>query len=153
MTISLHPTHAVGRVLAALLLGGLAALLLSRRFSPTVALLGGWDMGGLTIIALAWIVIASADAGLTRRRAGSDDPGRTVVYALVLLASSLSLVAANVLVHRAKDANRHESTALVALCLCTVALSWALTHTAFALRYAHLYYRADSEGLGGVEFR
>ncbi len=33
-----------------------------------------------------------------------------------------------------------------------MALSWALTHTAFTLRYAHLYYREDAEGVGGVEF-
>jgi uncharacterized membrane protein len=33
-----------------------------------------------------------------------------------------------------------------------VAICWALTHTAFALRYAHLYYREDAEGVGGVDF-
>ena len=41
---------------------------------------------------------------------------------------------------------------LVALCLLNVALSWALTQTSFALRYAHLYYREDKEGVGGVDF-
>ena len=41
---------------------------------------------------------------------------------------------------------------LAALCVGTVALSWTLTHTAFTLRYAHLYYREDAEGIGGVEF-
>jgi len=25
-----------------------------------------------------------------------------------------------------------------------------MTHTAFTLRYAHLYYREDAEGVGGV---
>ena len=29
-----------------------------------------------------------------------------------------------------------------------MAISWLLTHTAFALRYAHLYYREDEEGQG-----
>ena len=33
-----------------------------------------------------------------------------------------------------------------------MALSWTLTHTAFTLRYAHLYYREDDEGIGGVDF-
>jgi uncharacterized membrane protein len=27
-----------------------------------------------------------------------------------------------------------------------------MTHTAFALRYARLYYREDTEGVGGIEF-
>ena len=30
--------------------------------------------------------------------------------------------------------------------------AWVLTHTSYTLRYAHLYYREDSEGVGGVEF-
>jgi uncharacterized membrane protein len=38
------------------------------------------------------------------------------------------------------------------LCIVTVVVSWLVTHTAFTLRYAHLYYREDDEGIGGVEF-
>jgi uncharacterized membrane protein len=30
-------------------------------------------------------------------------------------------------------------------------LSWFVTHTSYTLRYAHLYYREDDEGIGGVE--
>jgi uncharacterized membrane protein len=33
-----------------------------------------------------------------------------------------------------------------------VVVSWTLTHTALTLRYAHLYYREDDEGVGGAEF-
>jgi len=38
----------------------------------------------------------------------------------------------------------------VALCVATVVISWLLTHTAFTLRYAHLYYRGKASG--GLEF-
>jgi uncharacterized membrane protein len=41
--------------------------------------------------------------------------------------------------------------AVTGLCLATVALAWGMTQTAFAFRYARLYYRADSEGVGGLE--
>jgi uncharacterized membrane protein len=41
---------------------------------------------------------------------------------------------------------------LLALCILTVVSAWALTHTAYALRYAHLYYRDDDDGEGGLEF-
>ena len=34
----------------------------------------------------------------------------------------------------------------------TVALAWAIGHTAFTFRYAHLFYREDDEGIGGVTF-
>src|SRR5207248_3368690 len=40
----------------------------------------------------------------------------------------------------------------VAMCLLAVALAWGLTHTSYALRYAHLYYRDDEEGVGGLVF-
>ena len=41
---------------------------------------------------------------------------------------------------------------LRALCLAAVLISWLLTHAAYTLRYAHLYYRDDEEGVGGLEF-
>ena len=34
----------------------------------------------------------------------------------------------------------------------TVALSWAFTHTVFTLHYAHVYYRPDEDGPGGLVF-
>jgi uncharacterized membrane protein len=33
-----------------------------------------------------------------------------------------------------------------------VGVAWALTHTAYALHYAHLYYRDDDDGEGGLDF-
>ena len=44
------------------------------------------------------------------------------------------------------------SARAAALCLVTVALAWTMTHTAFTFRYAHLYYREDAEGVGGLDF-
>jgi uncharacterized membrane protein len=40
----------------------------------------------------------------------------------------------------------------VVLCVVAVASAWALTHTAYTLRYAHLYYREDADGVGGLSF-
>jgi uncharacterized membrane protein len=149
---SFHPSHAVGRIAVSTAAGALAGLLLSLRFAPATAVLAGWSLGGAVLLVLAWLVIAKAGAQSTQQRAAADDPGRTVVYALVLLTSAVSLLAATPLVRGAKGLAPHESRLLVALCLATVALSWGLTHTAFTLRYAHLYYREDEEGVGGVEF-
>jgi uncharacterized membrane protein len=33
-----------------------------------------------------------------------------------------------------------------------VVSSWCLTHTVYTLRYAHLYYRDDATGEGGLTF-
>ncbi len=116
-----------------------------------LAALCGWDGGGLALLVLAWLVIEGSDAAATQRHAAADDPGRTAVYALVLLASAASLLSSTALVRKAKLVPGSRGDALVLLCLATVALSWALTHTAFTLRYAHLYYREDDEGVGGLE--
>jgi len=129
-----------------------AVLTAGARLSWKLAALTSWDAGGLALLLLAWRTIASCTAKTTQERASGEDPGRTAVYALVLLTAGASLFAATALVRKARAVAGAEGDALVALCLATVALSWALTHTAFTLRYAHLYYREDDEGVGGVEF-
>jgi uncharacterized membrane protein len=121
------------------------------RFPQLAAALVGWNVGGLVLLSLSWAVIASADARATRVRAGSEDPGRTLVYVIVVLTSAVSLLAATLLVRERNVLGPGLSHAAAALCLLTVALAWAMTHTAFALRYAHLYYREDREGVGGVQ--
>jgi uncharacterized membrane protein len=144
---------ASARLIGALLIG-LAALAwqeLNHR-SDILALLAAWDAAGLVLLVLSWFNIASADPAHTHKRAAADDPGRNAVYALVLITSAVSLLSATPLVRASKGLDPGESGLFLALSIATVALSWALTHTAFTLRYAHLYYRHDSEGIGGVEF-
>jgi uncharacterized membrane protein len=127
---------------------GVACPLLPR----TAGMLLGWNLAGLVMLGLSWSMIANADAEQTQERAGSEDPGRTLVNVIVILTSAVSLFGATILVPggRAEGVGWHE--ARVALCLVTVALAWTMTHTAFTFRYAHLYYREDSEGVGGVTF-
>lgn len=121
---------------------------LSWRFAALIA----WEAGSVSLLLLAWSTIVSCSAETTQQRAAAEDPGRTAVYALVLLTSGSSLLATTALVHRARLLPGTTGNTLVALSLANVALCWALTHTAFTLRYAHLYYRRDEEGVGGVEF-
>ena len=68
----------------------------------------------------------------------------------VVVASAVSLLAATILVRNARSVVPDLRELAVALCLLSVALAWAMTHTAFAFRYAHLYYRDDVEGVGGI---
>ena len=146
------PRRAVGRMSTAAIVAVAVAALLSLRFSWAVAVLSGWNAGGLVLTLAAWARIGSYGANRTSNRAAADDPGRTAVYALVLLTSAASLLAATVIVRHARAAPTAENGLLIVLCLITVVVSWTLTHTAFTLRYAHLYYREDKEGVGGIEF-
>jgi uncharacterized membrane protein len=119
-----------------------------------IHLLSGWDAAGITLLSLAWWRVWHDSSVETRKHAAAEDPGRTLVWLLVLLASLFSLFAAGFVMRRA-----HSMTStgtgfclLLALCILTVGSAWALTHTAYALRYAHLYYRDDDDGEGGLEF-
>jgi uncharacterized membrane protein len=149
---SIAPRRAVSRTLTALVVGVVAGLAISLRYPTTVAVLGGWNAAGLTLLGLAWLIIATCDAPTTGHRAAAEDPGRTAVTFLVLLASLSGSLAVTVLVRKPEAIAPRQEMELVALCLLTVIVSWTLTHTAFTLRYAHLYYREDDEGVGGAEF-
>jgi uncharacterized membrane protein len=144
--------RAIPRIALGTVVGFGTGALISMRYSFPIAFLGGWNAGGLTLLALAWLVIATADAETTGHRAAGEDPGRTAATVIVLLGSLASLIAATVLVRRPAATAPREQLELVGLCLSTAIVSWTLTHTVFALRYAHLYYRRDRVAAGGVEF-
>jgi uncharacterized membrane protein len=148
----IDPRHALGRVGISVLFGLAAYLVAAPRFPGAGARLIGWDIAGLMLLGLAWSLISSASAQLTQSRAAEEDPGRTLVYVIVVLTSSASLLAATVLVSTMRNMEPGSKHMLAGLCLLAVVLAWSLTHTAFVFRYAHLYYREDAEGVGGVEF-
>ena len=106
----------------------------------------GWDVASTCALVVHCWILCTSDAEETRCRASSADPGRAAVWILVLLACLFSLGASLVMI-----GERHRLDyphLLVAMCLWAVVSAWLLTHTAFTLRYAHLYYRdADSGGL------
>jgi uncharacterized membrane protein len=147
----IDPHRAVVRVAISFAFGlatfGVAAL----QIRPVGAGFIAWDVFGLVLLALSWSGIARCDSADTRHRAGSEDPGRTLVYVIVVLASAVSLLGATVLVRNPHALPPELEGCAAALCLLTVALAWTMTHTAFTFRYAHLYYRNDTEGVGGIE--
>jgi uncharacterized membrane protein len=147
----IDPRRALVRVAISLVAGAVSYFAVAPYLpSPTPALVG-WDAGSFTLLALAWMLIATTGADATQERAGSEDPGRTLVYVIVLLASGVSLLGATAVVRDAHTLGPQIAHLVTGLCLATVALAWAMTHTAFTFRYARLYYRADAEGIGGVE--
>ena len=115
----------------------------------------GWDAAGIALLSQAWWQIARETPVETRRHAAREDPGRTIVWLIVLVASTTSLFAAGFVMRHAHAITQQSNGSfcvLLGLCLVAVVTSWLLTHTAYTLRYAHLYYRDDDEGEGGLEF-
>jgi uncharacterized membrane protein len=144
------PRYAIARIAIAITAGISAFAALAPHLAEREAALVAWDAGGVVLLAITWTTIARADARMTRERAGADDPGRTLVYFLVVLTSAASLIAATVVAGAARELVSELKHALMVQCLATVSVAWIMTHTAFTFRYAHLYYREDEEGVGGV---
>jgi uncharacterized membrane protein len=99
---------------------GVSAYVVAMPYLPTpVPSLVGWDAGSLALLGLSWGAIGTADARVTRARAGEEDPGRTLVYVIVLLASGVSLLAATAVVRDAHSLERGIAHAVTGLCLAT----------------------------------
>lgn len=131
---------------------GIAAALAMPAEALAMRLLVGWIGFAAAELLLLWAVIWRADPAETARRAGVEDPGRRMVFVISVVTSSVSLfAAAGVMRHAHRMAPDHAAV-WVALCLGAVATSWLLTHSSWTLRYAHLYYREDDEGVGGLAF-
>jgi uncharacterized membrane protein len=146
------PRGAVGRAVLSTAIGITAGLLWPARFGWATHVVIGWDAGAASLLTMVWFLIVAANPIETRCRAASVDPGRTAVWILVLGASALSLFAAAVLMRHARVIAPEGGRVLIVASLLAVIVAWFLTHTGFTLRYAHLYYRDDDEGEGGLIF-
>ena len=139
------PRHAVGRGVIATSLGVIGfSLVPPEGISWWMRAVVGWDVAALTLITLAWSVILRADSTETKRRAGSDDPGRHAVFAVAVLSSMFSFFAAAFVLRQVKGLPGPTQMTWMFLTLGAVVLSWVLAHTVYTLRYAHLYYRKGS---------
>jgi len=146
------PHRALGRLLLALALGLTTAMLIPARFGSALRAIAAWDVAAVVMGTLFWLLILRTSIEDTRRHAAEDDPGRRAVSILVILASSFSLLATAVVLRQAHTWAPRARDLFVVLCALAVASAWLLTHTAYTLRYAHLYYRDDEEGEGGLAF-
>jgi uncharacterized membrane protein len=95
-----------------------------------------------------WLIIFTSSSQQTRQRAAVDFPGRTTFGLIRLLVSIAGLVAAVWLLRPEAPGTSTARTVLdLALGIVAIATSWLLLHTAYTMRYAHLYYYADSDGV------
>lgn len=133
------------RTFIALALGVLVLFLLPDTRRLTTRLIVGWDVFAALYLVLAYLVMLRCDVNHIRRSAVLQDDGRFLILLLTAFGALASLAAIVFELGAAKG-----SKAGLILAIVTIALSWTLVHTAFALHYAHDFYRGKKPG--GLQF-
>ena len=137
--------YARPRTFFSIALGIVAFFLLPSSLRLVTRLLIGWDIFVAMYIVLVYIMMGRSTLATIRRIAALQDDGRFLIPLLTALGAFASLAA---IVSELGQA-QHKPAELIFATM-TVALSWAAVHSAFALHYAHDYYRGDKPG--GLQF-
>jgi uncharacterized membrane protein len=124
-------------------------VLLPHDWRWSTRLLFGWDIAIAIYLVVAFATMAGADTAHIRRRSVLMDEGRIVILMLTAGAALASLAA--IVVELGEKDTSHNPRHL-ALSIVTLALSWALIHTIFALHYAHEFYAEKRYENGGLAF-
>ena len=104
----------------------------------------GWDAFAAIYLALAYAMMLRCGHEHIRPSATLQDDGRFLIMIVTQLAALASIAA---IVFELGASKR--SAQGLGLAVVTIALSWAVVHTSFALHYAHDYYRRP---FGGLQF-
>ncbi len=144
------------RFYGAVLVSALALAFLPHSWPPMVRASAAWDLGGITYLLFAFRLILTCGAGRIKARAARRDDSRLVILTIILLANAASFAAIAGLIGEAKlpATEPPEKLALAGLAVLTIMISWSVTQVAFALHYAHDFYRPDagSDTGGGLVF-
>ncbi|MCG2841545.1 DUF1345 domain-containing protein [Sandaracinobacter sp. RS1-74] len=106
----------------------------------------GFDLAALLFLLLAAPLLGVRDIGQLRRHAEDNDANRPVLLMVTAVAMLAILLALVQLLPSAASATDK------LLIIATLALAWLFSNSIYALHYAHLYYRKDRDGEGGLGF-
>lgn len=113
-----------------------------------VRFLAAWLAYCAVLLGSTWHLAVHLDAQGTRRRAQLIDPGAAALFVLVAAACCASIVAVALAVETAKALAGWARWAHLALAMVSLAASWLLMQSMFALHYARVFYRPAPPGDG-----
>ena len=124
-------------------------------FQPwQLAVLVGWLALSASLLGWIWYEVAGCDAEHTRLRSTIEDTTHLTANAVVVAASTVSLVAVAFGLAKARHVGHDLQVVMTVCAVAAVVLSWLVVHSMFTLRFAHEYYRGEPRGLvfpGGEE--
>ncbi|MBX3621035.1 MAG: DUF1345 domain-containing protein [Rhizobacter sp.] len=134
--------------LSASAVAGIAAAMLAPTDHLMTRLLLGWNLTAWTYLAQVYWLISRRDHHHLRRAAIAQSEGAGAVLAMTITAVIASLAAIALELAAVKGTAASTAWPHIAFALVTVAGSWLLLPTLFALTYASLFHRAPGgEGL------
>jgi uncharacterized membrane protein len=137
--------YARPRIFTSILVGIAAFFLLPGSLRLVTRLLIGWDTFIALYLLLVYAMVLRSGLPHIRRNAVLQDDGRFLILLMTALGAFASLAAIVLELGAA-----HRSPRELVFATLTIALSWAAVHTAFALHYAHEFYRGAKPG--GLDF-
>jgi uncharacterized membrane protein len=114
------------------------------------AVLVAWDTAAVVFVVWVWTTVGRYSPAETQEHATREDTNRVSTSLIIVGASVASLVGTGLDLLKASHAHAAGRVALTAIGLVTIALSWVVVHTVFALHYAHEFY---TEPVGGIDFK
>jgi uncharacterized membrane protein len=145
MSRPIRVVYARPRTFISFLVGIVAFFLLPGTLRQATRLLIGWDVFIALYLLLVYAMMRRSRLPHIRRNAVLQDEGRFLILLMTALGAFASIAA---IVFELGASQR--SAPQLTLATVTIALSWAAVHTAFALHYAHDYYRGTRPG--GLQF-
>lgn len=144
------------RLFIGLACGLIAAPLLPHSITATTRSILAWDIGVIVYLALAAFLFTTERHSRMAQDAAAQEEGEWTIFWLTVASVTFSFVAiveefANI----SKDMPPVQRNLHVILVAVTLFISWLMTHTTFALRYAHEYYEVEHDAAGisaGLEF-
>lgn len=136
----LNHSDARPRIITFIVTSGLTYFLLPTWMLLPARFILAWDVGAVCFLILAFLTIDSSSPQRMRRSAQHQDDSRLTILTIVVAAACASLLAIGFML-KGSNKNIPEWILLlhITLAVLTVVTSWLLTHTMFALYYAHLY--------------
>ena len=140
-----------GLIAYPLLPGSVGAVAIGRTTRGILA----WDIGVLVFLAGVALLCLSEHLDHMREDAAAQEEGEWTIFGLTVAATIASFAAIGSEFSGLSALPAGQRGAHVAIVAATLALSWLMTQTVFALRYAHEYYATApgrSEVDGGLDF-
>jgi uncharacterized membrane protein len=145
------------RLFVSIVIAMLALYGLHGRIPVATQLVAAWDVYAIVYLMLAWFMIGRANPSVVRQNVKIQDSSRMVIFVLVIAAAWISLLAVGFVLGPSKTLVNNQRFVHIGLSIVAVICSWLLTHTVFAIHYAHVFYSDTIEETsrkrhGGLEF-